>query len=66
MERRALDSSKMHMRFAVRCPFTDVYSMSCGNRGKRETPQVVTPRRLPSLPVESKCPQRKSRANFEG
>jgi hypothetical protein len=30
-----------------------------GNRGKWETPQAE-PRRLPSLPAESKFPQRKS------
>jgi hypothetical protein len=31
-----------------------------GKRGKRETPQAATPRRLPSLPAESKCLERKS------
>jgi hypothetical protein len=31
-----------------------------GKRGKWETPQAATPRRLPSLPAESKCLERKS------
>ncbi|KAB2337437.1 hypothetical protein F7731_07450 [Cytobacillus depressus] len=45
-------SCDVHSRMLIQCP--------AGNRGKRETPQAVTPRRLSSLPAESKCPQRKS------
>jgi hypothetical protein len=36
-----------------------LFNVLAGNRGKWETPQAK-PRRLPSLPEESKFPQRKS------